>query len=114
LTLLGAIFPSHHRCYTPPVTNDIRKIHAGAAAKAVQLIDSVKWQCASKGANHQWRKNPPGELSIDPVADERHLDEDEANLNWNVAVGMVRPDERLRDAIEWMRCPPTATRENFS
>ena len=22
-----------------------------------------------EGANHQWRKNPPGELSIDPVAD---------------------------------------------
>jgi polar amino acid transport system substrate-binding protein len=27
-------------------------------------------------------------------------DESEASLNWNVAVGMVRPDERLRDAIE--------------
>ena len=27
-------------------------------------------------------------------------DESEANLNWNVAVGMVRPDETLRDAIE--------------
>jgi hypothetical protein len=24
-----------------------------------------------EGANHQWRKNPPGELSIDPAADER-------------------------------------------
>jgi hypothetical protein len=24
-----------------------------------------------EGANHQWRKNPPGELSIDPVADGR-------------------------------------------
>jgi hypothetical protein len=24
-----------------------------------------------EGANHQWRKSPPGELSIDPVADER-------------------------------------------
>jgi hypothetical protein len=24
-----------------------------------------------EGANHQWRKTPPGELSIDPVADER-------------------------------------------
>jgi hypothetical protein len=23
------------------------------------------------GANPRWRKNPPGELSIDPVADER-------------------------------------------
>jgi polar amino acid transport system substrate-binding protein len=28
------------------------------------------------------------------------LDESEANLNWNVAIGMVRPDDRLRDAIE--------------
>jgi polar amino acid transport system substrate-binding protein len=28
------------------------------------------------------------------------FDESEANLNWNVAVGMVRPDERLRDAID--------------
>jgi hypothetical protein len=24
-----------------------------------------------EGANHLWRKIPPGELSIDPVADER-------------------------------------------
>ena len=24
-----------------------------------------------EGANHQWRKIPPGELSIDPVADEQ-------------------------------------------
>ncbi len=24
-----------------------------------------------EGAHHQWRKIPPGELSIDPVADER-------------------------------------------
>ena len=28
------------------------------------------------------------------------LDENEANLNWNVAVGMVRPDDQLRDAID--------------
>jgi len=28
------------------------------------------------------------------------LDESKADLNWNVAVGMVRPDERLRDAID--------------
>jgi polar amino acid transport system substrate-binding protein len=27
-------------------------------------------------------------------------DEGETSLNWNVAVGMVRPDEQLRDAIE--------------
>src|SRR5215510_12687257 len=28
------------------------------------------------------------------------LDESEENLNWNVAVGMVGPDQRLRDAID--------------
>src|ERR1700731_4359728 len=27
-------------------------------------------------------------------------DESEANLNWNVAVGMVRPDDKLRDATD--------------
>jgi polar amino acid transport system substrate-binding protein len=27
-------------------------------------------------------------------------DESETSLNWNVAVGMVRPDEKLRDAVE--------------
>jgi polar amino acid transport system substrate-binding protein len=27
-------------------------------------------------------------------------DESEANLNWNVALGMVRPDDKLSDAIE--------------
>ena len=27
-------------------------------------------------------------------------DESEANLNWNVAVGMIRPDNALRDAID--------------
>ena len=29
------------------------------------------WQCALKARNHLWRKNPPRELSIDLVADER-------------------------------------------
>jgi polar amino acid transport system substrate-binding protein len=28
------------------------------------------------------------------------LDESESNLNWNVAVGMVRPDQGLRDAVD--------------
>ena len=28
------------------------------------------------------------------------LDDNEANLNWNVAVGMVRPDDALREAME--------------
>ena len=34
------------------------------------------WQCRiwvvrPEGANHLWRRVPPGELSIDPEADER-------------------------------------------
>jgi hypothetical protein len=38
--------------------------------------DRIRQQCRLlavrlEGADHQWRKNPPGELSIDPVADER-------------------------------------------
>ena len=28
------------------------------------------------------------------------LDEGEANLNWNVAIGMVRPDQEIREAID--------------
>jgi hypothetical protein len=36
----------------------------------------LHWICRQlavrpEGANHQWRKIPPGELSIDPEADER-------------------------------------------
>ena len=41
-------------------------------------VSPIVLQCMSpvlavrpEGANHQWRRNPPGELSIDPVADER-------------------------------------------
>jgi polar amino acid transport system substrate-binding protein len=28
------------------------------------------------------------------------LDENEKNLNWNVAVGMVRPDDSFQDAVD--------------
>jgi polar amino acid transport system substrate-binding protein len=28
------------------------------------------------------------------------LDEGEAGLNWNVAIGMVRPDKELREAVD--------------
>src|SRR5262245_42295910 len=35
-----------------------------------------------EGANHQWRKIPPGELSIDPEADERFLLGD--RLSWSL------------------------------
>ena len=39
----------------------------------IRLLQCMSPQVAVRpeGANHQWRKNPPGELSIDPVADER-------------------------------------------
>jgi len=33
-------------------------------------LNVCAWLCL-EGANHQWRKIPPGELSIDPEADER-------------------------------------------
>jgi hypothetical protein len=35
--------------------------------RCVSLLLAVR----PEGANHQWRKIPPGELSIDPVANER-------------------------------------------
>jgi hypothetical protein len=43
-------------------------------------------------------------------------DENEANLNWNVAVGMVRPDERLRDAIEGLSsgCVPMGRSSEYT
>jgi hypothetical protein len=36
-------------------------------------LATIRLQLAVRpeGANHQWRKIPPGELSIDPVANER-------------------------------------------
>ena len=39
----------------------------GQKQRASSLLLAVR----PEGADHQWRKNPPGELSIDPVADER-------------------------------------------
>ncbi len=42
------------------------------------------------------------------------LDEGEANLNWNVAIGMVRPDDKLRnavnDALDHLRADGTVER----
>ncbi len=32
---------------------------------------SLSYSVRAEGAHHQWRKVPPGELSIAPVADER-------------------------------------------
>ena len=42
----------------------------GALAVATLLV-RPSLAVRLEGANHQWRKNPPGELLIDPVADER-------------------------------------------
>ena len=39
----------------------------GALLQCMSPVVAVR----PEGADHQWRKNPPGELSIDPVADER-------------------------------------------
>src|ERR1700732_3807280 len=44
---------------------------AGLERKLEDLHDRVHRGARPEGANHQWRRNPPGELSIDPVADER-------------------------------------------
>ncbi len=38
---------------------------------AIALASCPLLAARPEGADHQWRKNPPGELSIDPVADER-------------------------------------------
>jgi hypothetical protein len=47
--------------------------NARLPASSFFLLRCMSLQLAVRpeGANHQWRKNPPGELSIDPVADER-------------------------------------------
>ena len=42
-------------------------IEAARAIKPNVLVLAVRLE----GANHQWRKIPPGELSIDPEADEQ-------------------------------------------
>jgi hypothetical protein len=53
-----------------------------------------------EGANHQWRRNPPGELSIDPVADERLV---RVTVGWSlvtkVACGRLN-DPAGRDVSE--------------
>jgi hypothetical protein len=47
--------------------------NARLPASSFFLLRCMSLQLAVRpeGANHQWRKNPPGELSIDPVADEQ-------------------------------------------
>ena len=46
---------------------EIPSVRRRAAIFSMSVILAVR----PEGANHQWRKIPPGELSIDPVADER-------------------------------------------
>jgi hypothetical protein len=43
----------------------------GGRSARMKMILTAVMSVRPEGANHQWRKNPPGELSIDPVADER-------------------------------------------
>ncbi|MGA8626103.1 MAG: hypothetical protein WB686_15395, partial [Pseudolabrys sp.] len=48
----------------------------GELASASRRSNRIALRCLlmavrPEGADHQWRKIPPGELSIDPVADER-------------------------------------------
>ena len=49
---------------------ELRYIALGAAHSLLQCISPLL-AVRPEGANHQWRKNPPGELSIDPVAGEQ-------------------------------------------
>jgi hypothetical protein len=43
----------------------------GGAVRAIGVKQKSGVAVRPEGANPQWRKNPPGELPIDPVADER-------------------------------------------
>ena len=57
------------------------------SARWTPTLKPQSWRCPFvavrlEGANHQWRKIPPGELSIDPEADERFLLGD--RLSWSL------------------------------
>jgi hypothetical protein len=47
------------------------KFFARPVLASLHVGDVRCWQRAPKVRIHQWRKNPAGELSIDPVADKR-------------------------------------------
>jgi hypothetical protein len=53
--------------YCKLLTQADEMIEGGYLLRCMSLELAVR----PEGANHQWRKIPPGELSIDPVADER-------------------------------------------
>ena len=42
-------------------------------ARTIHSVSATRpsWVVRPEGANHLWRRVPPGELSIDPEADER-------------------------------------------
>jgi hypothetical protein len=57
-----------------PCADDLgaRKVGLWCSVEMVEFAcERLQLAVRPEGANHQWRKNPPGELSIDPVADER-------------------------------------------
>src|SRR5271166_3025442 len=64
---------THGRPLQKPTTHESQKNRFGnpVPLKICQSSASPELAVRPEGANHQWRKNPPGELSIDPVADER-------------------------------------------
>jgi hypothetical protein len=43
----------------------------GGESSYTELLTYLEMTVRLEGANYQWRKIPPGELSIDPEADER-------------------------------------------
>src|SRR5438045_2642584 len=50
---------------------DASVVEANASRYHGKAPDEIEWGAPCKACCHQWRKKPPGELSIDPVADER-------------------------------------------
>src|ERR1700730_6866594 len=56
----------------PAESSPARTIPAGCGFKRTRWLQPCQLMAVRpEGANHQWRKIPPGELSINPVADER-------------------------------------------
>jgi hypothetical protein len=49
----------------------LRAVATGRVRGPIQVRVSALYFVRPEGVCHQWRKDPPGELSIDPVADER-------------------------------------------
>jgi hypothetical protein len=54
-----------------PIPKERAMLLTARPGKPTRLAGSLEMAVRPEGANHHWRKIPPGELSIDPVADER-------------------------------------------